>query len=1212
MYLKLSVRSGGCTGGYVAPKLLRIMKLTSILLLAVSLQMAARSSGQTVTLTMNNVPVKQVLKEVQKQTGYNIIADEDAIQKAGLVSIRVKDVTVQEALRQCFKSNAYQVTIVGQTISIKYEPVLLPVEEAPDIAFIEITGKVTNEKGEPMAAASIINLTTKKGVQAASDGSFRIQASVNDIIQVSYVGYVSKVFRISEGLTNLQVQLQPVEIKGEELIVTGYQQIKKSLMTGSVSKVKATDLVINGTSTLEQSLQGKLAGVDVINNSGMLGIRQTVRVRGVSTLLGNQEPVWVVDGIIQEDPLPFQARELNRFNQEPSNSELLKNFIGSTISWLNPYDIEEVTVLKDAASTAIYGVKAANGVILITTKRGKSGRAPVVSYNASVSTQQRLTYHDMNLMNSKERVDVSREIWGRGLISTSSLDNVGYSGLLKQYLEQKISYADFNQGVKQLEVNNTDWFDILFQTPVSHAHNISVSGGGANNSYYGSFGVNSQNGQAKGNDQKSYQGSLNFTSNISSKLIFTASLAGNYSNTNGFYQVDPYKYATTTSRVIPAFNSDGTLAYYSNPLYRYNILNELANTGNNNVKTSLNANMSLRYRLPAGFYFESLFGFNYSNLHGETYATERSYSITGRRGYEYGAYGPNDQLYRMSQLPVGGVLTTMESRNNNYTWRNSINYGRTFNKVHVVTGLAGMELRSNIYNGATTTAYGYMPDRGKAISPPPAVIENSIGTLLANSIYSAGVSGTSIVDRTSNYVSYYGSGSYTYDNRYTANISVRADASNRFGQDERTRFKPIWALGGRWNVANEKFFRKTKWFNDFSIRATFGFQGNVAENYGPDLIAQIPPGASGISTLTGEPLLRISSLPYANLRWEKTQTIDLGLDFNFFGGRISASADYYNKRSKDLIIMKDVPFENGVVQMPANGGTLTNSGIDLSMNFTPVRTKDFNWSFGFNTSKNFSKITNKQLQNPTWNVAKSGTYYVEGYAISSFWVFDFTGVDSATGVPMFNMPTAAQDPNAKFDAIAFMKYAGKLNPDFNTGFNTSIRYKTLSVSTNLYLSLGAHKLLPPLYSLDMVRNIPNEYNNLSKDLVNRWRKPGDHLITNIPSLPQAGIGLLNIPSGNVTFGNQVQTASESPYTLYNFSTARVVNASYLRISNVNISYTLPEKISRKFFSKTTTVGYSISNLHTFVSKDYKGVDPEVASGSQPLPQIHAFTLSVSF
>jgi hypothetical protein len=146
----------------------------------------------------------------------------------------------------------------------------------------------------------------------------------------------------------------------------------------------------------------------------------------------------------------------------------------------------------------------------------------------------------------------------------------------------------------------------------------------------------------------------------------------------------------------------------------------------------------------------------------------------------------------------------------------------------------------------------------------------------------------------------------------------------------------------------------------------------------------------------------------------------------------------------------------------------------------------------------------------------------------------------------------------------------------------------------------------------MVRNIPNEYNNLSKDLVNRWRKPGDHLITNIPSLPQAGIGLLNIPSGNVTFGNQVQTASESPYTLYNFSTARVVNASYLRISNVNISYTLPEKISRKFFSKTTTVGYSISNLHTFVSKDYKGVDPEVASGSQPLPQIHAFTLSVSF
>ena len=528
----------------------------------------------------------------------------------------------------------------------------------------------------------------------------------------------------------------------------------------------------------------------------------------------------------------------------------------------------------------------------------------------------------------------------------------------------------------------------------------------------------------------------------------------------------------------------------------------------------------------------------------------------------------------------------------------------------MVTGLLGVELRSNIEQEKSNTAYGYMPDRGKSFAIPPPTYLSSYGNILANHLYSAGLSNTSVLDRTSNYVSYYISGGYTYDNRYVASMSIRGDASNRFGQDMRSRFNPIWALGGRWNIANEKFFNRSNWMNNLSLRASYGYQGNVAENYGPDLILSIP--TSGINELTGEPVYRIARLPYANLRWEKTQTVNLGLDFSFFGGKVGASVDYYNKRSKDLIVLKPVPYENGISQMAINGGTMYNSGLDISLNFIPIRSKDFSWSIGINSGKNFNKITSKQIQNPIWNTAISGSLIKEGYAYSSFWVFDFKGVDSATGLPLFNLPTSAVDPNAKFDATAFMKYAGKKNADITAGFNTSIQYKSFTISSSLYASVGNHKLLPNLYSMYMVRNTPYEYANLTKDLVNRWRKPGDNTITNIPSLPQTSVGFINIPSGSGSFDGQSQGASELPYTLYNYSSARVVNASFLRINNIALNYIIPAKILKNIYSKTASIGYNITNVYTLVSKDYKGVDPEVVSGSQPAPKVHSINISITF
>jgi TonB-linked SusC/RagA family outer membrane protein len=1187
-----------CEPLYCTTKILLIMRLTTLILLTSILQVTATTYAQKITLSEKNSSIDKVFDKIRSQSGFDFIYTTSAMKNANPVDINIKNKDMKDALQLIFEKQPLSYTIEGNSviISSKNKPFNKIIAGLNNI---EVKGKVVDENGKPLIRATIKIKHEPGFIYYTNDyGEFKIP-SVDEkaILIISFLGYESKEVKVVKELGNIQL----IEISGklqEVTVSTGYQVIDKSRMTGSISKVKAEDLVINGTTTLEQSLQGKIAGLEVVNNSGVIGSRQTVRVRGTSTLLGSQEPVWVVDGIIQEDPLPFKASELNRFGKDVSNETALKNFIGSTISWLNPYDIEDITVLKDAASTAIYGVKAANGVIVINTKRGQAGRPPSITYSNSFSSQSKYNYDKLQLMNSLERVDVSREIWNNGLISANAMDNVGFQGVLKQYLEQKISYDQFNSGVKKLEVSNTDWLDILFQTPLNQNHNISISGGGSGGgSYFGSFGYNNQKGLAKGNGQSAYNGNISFTSNINNKFTITSRISGSYSKTEGFKNIDPYEYAITTNRAISAFEEDGTLSYYRNGNFQYNILNELANSGNENIKTSLNANISAKYQLPLGLRIESVLGLAYTGTNGESYATDQTNEITARRRYEYGAFSPETNEYKASPLPVGGLLSSLDSRNINYTWRNAITYGTTINKKHSITGMMGMEMRSNMYRGSSISSYGYLPEMGKIMVDVPLTVLN--GTNYIENSVMQGLSTHTITDQKANYISYYLTGGYTYDNRYVLSASVRGDASNRFGQDKRSRFKPVWALGARWNVAREHWFDQNTWFNDFSIRTSFGHQGNVAENYGPDLITKI----GGLNNLTGEALLNISTLPYANLRMEKTRSINLGVDFGILKNRITGSVDYYNKKSKDLIILLNVPFENGVSQMPVNNGNMTNYGYDVALSFTPVRNKDFTWTLGSNFSKNYNKVESKLLPNPTWNNATSGTYVVEGYAVSSFWVFDYKGLNPTNGLPMFNIPTGTDNVNTRTDASAYMVYGGKLNADFTTGLNTSFRYKNLTLSTNMYLSVGGKKILAPVYNADMTNNTPNEYNNLPKILVDRWRVPGDETKTNVPALPYFGVPFLTLP-GEIT--------SYSPYALYNFSTLRVVDASYLRIGNINVSYTLPAELCKTLHTKNISLGYSLSNPYTFVSKDYKGLDPEVASGNQPLPRIHVLNMAITF
>ena len=1174
-------------------KILFVMKLKLVLILISSFQLSAAvySQSNRLTLKMEEVSLEQVIWEIQKQTDFVFMYGTRDIAKVDKLTVDMTDKTVNEILDQCLRNTGLIYEISGNAVVIKRA-------DDDKKEMVVIKGTVKDTKGEPLPGVTIVEKGTTIGVATGIDGDFTFTTVKKDSITLvfSFVGMKPRSV-LWNGQKMLNVVLEEEATEMEEVVVTGYQTVKKSNMAGSVSTIKAEDLVLNGTQSLEQALQGKLPGVMVLNQDGLVGTRQKVRVRGTSTLLGSQEPVWVVDGIIQEDPLPFKATELVSFGSDPDNIDMIRNFVGSAIAWLNPSDIQDVTVLKDASATAIYGIKAANGVIVITTKKGTSGRMSL-NYSGNFSIGSKITFSKMNLMNSKQRVDVSREIFDEGIISGNALSPVGYQGLLKQYLEEKISYAEFNAGVKKLEVVNTDWFDLLYENPFSHSHNISLSGGSETSTYYASFGMMKKNGTAKGNDSESYQGSVSVTSKMWNKVLISGKLAGSVAKTKAFNKVTPYTYASKTSRVIAAFDDEGDYYYYRNRAgYMYNVLNELENTGNENTTSSINANLKLDWELLKGFKFETTFGYSYSSSFGETWATEYSAYIAQKRKYEFGAYGPNDIEYQRSELPHGGELSIAEYRNNSYTWRNQFSYVKNFG-MHLITAMVGQETKSSKYDGLTETVFGYLPGRGKTVLNPPGAILNTAGEMVANPLLDREMK-ISIKDNTTNSLSFYGAFTYTFDERYVLNASIRSDASNRFGQDKSARYQPVWSVGLRWNMGREHFLEGQNLLNEFSVRASYGYQGNANEGAGPDLIAYIPSGSDGYAKETGEYLLKIKSLPNPMLKWEKTRTIDFGVDFVFLKNKVSGTFEYYHKKTTDVIVNRELPYEDGVLSMPMNGGSLKNSGWELSFSLTPVRTKKFLWSLGFNTSKNYNEITSALETKKSWQAAASGGLQKDGYPVSGIWAFEYTGLSSTDGSPQFNLE-GLDDLIAQTDATAYMKYVGKLDPDFSGGITTSFKYKQLTLSSSFNLQVGGKKFLYQMFDSDMNNTTPYEYNNMSRDLVKRWRKPGDEEITNIPSLPARDRGAIVLP-----------TTTERAHLLYNFSDIRVVNASFLRCNNITLSYNISEGWIRKF-AQNMGFTFSVSNPFIIVSKDFKGRDPEVATGSQPISQSYTLSVNLSF
>lgn len=1146
--------------------------------------------NKKITIKVHSVSLEKFIWELKKITNFQFVYGSRDIENIKNVTVDIKNGTIDMVMSAALSSTNLKYEILQNVVYIKPEPV----KSEP----YKVKGTIYDSKGEPLVGAVINVKNTKVAVSADLSGNFNITvpADAENVLVITYTGMKTKEVRVRELLNALRIKLEEDALALDELVVysTGYQMIDKRLSTSSITSVKANDIVQANASTVDNMLMGKVAGMTVLNSSSTPGASAKIRIRGVSTISGNQDPLWVVDGIILDDPVPLSTEEINSLDNV--------NLIGNAISGLNPMDIEKIDILKDASSTAIYGTRAANGVIVVTTKKGRQGRA-VVNYNLTTSLTRRPSYSMLQLMNSKERIDVSKEIEARGLTYSMKPARVGYEGALMDLYDRLITHDEFLLRVKRMEEINTDWFKELYRTAFTHKHSLSVSGGTDKVNYYFSGAYSNDQNTVKRSGVEQYNANMKIIVNFNKNLIGTIQLRGALSNKDYLHSsISPYQYAYNTSRAIELYDEDGNRKFYNKQQGNqqqlvYNILHEIDETDYEIKNNSINFNANLLWKIK-DFRLNGTIGINNAETHEKNWFSERSFYAAQLRFINYGAQFPSTDptspfVKDQCQLPYGGGITNSDTRNFAYTVRVQADYQKKVAKYHDFAVAAGAELRSTKYDGVSTTTFGYLPDRGeKFIYIDPNLWPKYNELLKKNPKV--------ITNRLSNFVSLYGIFTYSFRQRYILNFNIRADGSNKFGQDKSARFLPIWSISAKWNIHNEKIFSDIMWLNELAIKGSAGVQGNVSDDQTPHTIVS----SGAMDELSGDYLYYISKYPNPLLRWEKTNSYNIALDFAFLNNRLSGTVEYYYKYGKDQVIKKPVSPTSGVTSMSLNAGDIKNMGYELVINAVPVKTKDWLWSVSLNGAKNINTVINSGLSRDyTYQNYLNGSVIKEGAAVNTFYSYKFNGLDE-NGLPTFNIDKENITADNMYDKIFCV--SGNRVPDIQGGIGSNLKYKNFSLNLFFSYSLGSKVRLNNLYS-DSGQRLPQPQQNMSSEFIKRWRKAGDEKFTNIPVLSTDDLAF----SDNVA-GRKI---ADNGWQMYNKSDLRVVSGDNLRLRTASIQYTFGDDLCKKIKLKGASIRLEGNNLFVIASKDLHGQDPEqITLGAQASPPLSSYSiiLNVTF
>ena len=1183
--------------------------VTLLMFVSFVLGASAQSLSKKFSASFKNTPLPTALKKIGKQSGVRVeFAYEDV--KGYSVSAHLTAVNAENAVKAVIANRPLSYKVVGDKFIIitkgtshqkttpnnkkpevaqKYEEVVNSKTQQMDKT---VTGKVVDENNQPLPGVSVKCGNNRMGTYTNADGEFVFTLPENHVsyLTFSYIGMQEQKVKLSAKNSNhMQIVMHEDAGALDEVVVTGYQVLDKRSLTSAVTSVKMDELKRADMSSLDQMLEGKIADLMVTNNSAEVGVAPKIRIRGTSTLIGNREPLWVVDGIVVSDPVEIAPEELN----DPD----YVNRIGNAISGINPQDIERIDVLKDAAATAIYGTKAANGVIVVTTKRGFEGK-PQVSYSTNVTYKRRPRYsdHSVDVMTSKERIQFSRELEAIGYTYNTYATRVGYEKALDDLYNKNIDYKEFVNQVSAMEGYNTDWFDLICRDSWSQQHSASLSGGSQKSRYYASLGYNKDNDVIKVNSNERYTAAVNLDNTFSKLLTASFNVSAYHYNRN-YYQEDlaPLNYAYGASRAINPFNADGTYAYYQRKVssyqeYNYNILNELDNSYKKQETNSFTATANLKFNFTDWLNANAIFSMTQSNTDQEGYWGEKTTHVAYLRTSNYGERVTD---FESCTLPQGGELTKTTVRNQSYTARLQLNANKYFGEddKHNIDATFGLEINSDKYKSHSSVARGYYPDRGETfVTGIDLTKYTGYATWLSNNV-------PTIVDDISNKFSTYLSVTYAYKRLWRINLNGRIDGSNKFGDRSNDKFLPIWSLSGSYDLGS---FIKAKWVDYITAKASYGFQGNMLDTESP--VMTIKKGA--MDSYYNEFTSSVYAHPNPDLKWEKTNSYNIGLDMSLFDHRLEMEISAYYKKTKDAFMNKKVSSVNGVTSYVINGGDVTNKGYSFDITYNAIRNKDFRWSLSTSISKVINSIDSRpDAQTYDLEAFLNGSALVQGKSVNTFYSYRFLGLSPVDGGPLFDDyfdNQAALRGLSKYDVYTtVLEASGKRDADIQGSLTNTFRYKNWRASLSLGYSLGAKTRLFAMYGSAASGGVYGSSiyseKNYSRDYLKRWQKPGDEKNTNIPAIIPYGTDAYwkynNFWSNNKTTYNDIPTIANDYWDMYDYSNIRVVSADYLKLQSMSVTYEMPTKALNVIGLQRLAVTASAYNLFTICDSALKGQTP---------------------
>lgn len=798
---------------------------------------------------------------------------------------------------------------------------------------------ISSEDNLPLIGASVYvtaedlkkagSAQTTMGVITDVDGQFSIAipAGITRFF-CSYVGYDVLEVKLVPGKEHYEITLHASSQMLDAVVVTGYQTVERRKLTAAVSKLDISDETIGAVKSIDQALAGQIAGLSVSPTSGAPGAPAKIRIRGTASLNGTQDPLWVLDGI------PLEGTDV----PEPDELNDITNMKQSSIAGLNPADIENITILKDAAATAIYGARAANGVIVITTKKGKVGK-PVINFSSRFTYTPTLSLDRLNLLNSAEKVGLEMDM----IRNNYSPDNHkgGVYNILSNYNELSAFQnggwdalsSDTQAAINRLKSVNTNWGDILFRDAFSQEYNLSLSGGTERVTYYTSFGYYKEDGNVDGvgMDRFNLVGKTSYK--VNSILKVGASMFANRrKNTNyltdAYGMSNPVFYSRKANPYFELYDKNGNYNYdydiqnNTDKDLGFNIFEERQNTSNESVVNSFSSIFDAELRFNDKWKLTSQFGYQLEKTSREEIADWESYAM--RYYYKLSEYSQGGETKHF--LPEGGMQKSYENSNSQITWKAMGEYRDSFNDIHELEVMAGTELRKTWYETLFSAGYGF--DR-KTLTTKPVIFPNES--------YATSFPLHQTTYKENAYVSFYSTASYSLLNRYTVGGSIRFDGSDLFGVDKKYRYLPLYSVSALWRLSQEPFMQQAKWVDNLVFRASYGLQGNIDKNTSPFLLGtyrseSILPGVS-------EDVIIINSAPNKKLRWEKTQSVNAGFDFSVLNQAINLSVDYYYRKGTDLIALRMLPLETGFTSMNVNWASMENKGVEISLSTRNITTK---------------------------------------------------------------------------------------------------------------------------------------------------------------------------------------------------------------------------------------------------------------------------------